>query len=295
MMKKVLLTLLVATISLGAFSQSDYFWGIFHENANITEGLVVVGDTSFGNWNGWTALPMGIITDPFVGDSCLSLLGSDTWLGWGITSQDNMDFGDFYEEGVMHLALKVSAEAADQDTFRIGIKTQSDPTHEFAIFFYGPDLDPYDFERNGEWHELKIPFKDFVQRDGWEAGEDYTIARSDLERMRNPFLMGAQNGVSLNVDEIWWAKGTADPGATNVENQSREEFRVFPNPAERFIYLRGIDGYDRLEVYDLSGKRVKSMNKLNRGMMDVSDMSPGVYILQVTGEGKTFTSKLVKR
>jgi hypothetical protein len=37
------------------------------------------------------------------------------------------------------------------------------------------------------------------------------------------------------------------------------------------------------------------MNKLSRGMMDVSDLSSGVYILQVTGEGKTFTSKLIKK
>jgi len=113
--------------------------------------------------------------------------------------------------------------------------------------------------------------------------------------MRNPFLLGAQNGVSMQVDEIWWAKGTADPGATSVENQSLEDLRVFPNPTERFLYLRGVDGFDRLEVYDLSGKNVKSMNKLSRGMMDVSDLSPGVYILKATGVEKSFTGKFIKQ
>jgi len=80
-----------------------------------------------------------------------------------------------------------------------------------------------------------------------------------------------------------------------VENQSMEDFRVFPNPAGRYIYLRGIDGYDYLEVFDLSGRSIKSMSKLSRGMLEVSDMSPGVYVIRASGQGKSITCKFIKK
>ena len=292
-MKRVLLAVFLTTVSLAAFSQNPYYLGIFTENEYITDNLVYQGDTSFSNWNGWTPVAMGTIANPFYGDTCLALVAGDTWLGWGVVSQDNMDLGDFFDNGLMHLALKVPATSPD--TFRVGIKTQNPPNHEFAVFFYGPDLDPYDFKRDDEWHELKIPFKDFVQRDGWLAGSDYNIAKSDLEAMRNPFILGAQNLTTLSFDEVWWAQGTKDPGASSVEDHSLKTFTVYPNPADRFLYLRGNNGYDRVEVFDLTGRTVRSLSFPNITMMEVSDMRPGVYIIRAASGEQEFTCKFIKK
>lgn len=293
-MKKVLLASFVFLLSSGAFAQDYDFLGIFEENEYITERLVYVGDTTFSNWNGWTAVPLEGFETPYAGDTCLALIAGDTWLGWGVTSQDNLDFGDFFENGHMHLALKMPETSTD--TFRIGFKTQSDPSHEFAVFFYGPGLDPYNFQRNGEWHELKIPFTDFVQRSGWLPGTDYTVSRSDFERMRNPFLMGGQPLLTLSIDEIWWGKTMADPGATSIVQNGSESFSIYPNPAERYIYLRGSeDGFDNLRVYDMTGKMVKSAERRHINMLEISDLSNGIYLIEAGKNGQTFTSKFIKK
>jgi hypothetical protein len=294
-MKKVLLIFVALSLTVSLMSQeSTYFVGIFADNEGVTEHLTYRqgGDTTLSVWNGWTPLQMGLLTTPFYGDTCLSLLGSDTWLCFGVTSQNALDFGDFYENGVLHLALKIPAE--EDDTFRISIKTQ-DPQNEYTSFFYGSGKDPYGFERNNEWQELKIPFKDLVCRDGWDPCDDYTISQAELAKMRNPFYICAKTNMNVSLDEIWWAQGLEDPGASNVEGNVLRSFSVYPNPADRFLYLRGNNGYDQLEVFDLTGRSIKSFSHKKITMLEVSDMKPGVYIIKATSEGKDFVSKFLKK
>jgi hypothetical protein len=37
------------------------------------------------------------------------------------------------------------------------------------------------------------------------------------------------------------------------------------------------------------------MSKLSRGMLEVSDMSPGIYVIRASGQGKSITCKFIKK
>ena len=51
-----------------------------------------------------------------------------------------------------------------------------------------------------------------------------------------------------------------------------------------------------LEVYNILGRKVKSIQKLNvNNAVSVADIAKGVYLVRVTSEGKSKTTKVIVR
>ncbi|MEM7160961.1 MAG: FG-GAP-like repeat-containing protein [Bacteroidota bacterium] len=102
-----------------------------------------------------------------------------------------------------------------------------------------------------------------------------------------------QNGVceSERVEVI----GTVIPNS--VEELSAS-FEVFPNPAEDELWIiqNGIQAYN-LELNDLLGKTHIQKLAINgqREKIDISSLSPGVYLLTVRMNGEQFSKKIVKK
>jgi hypothetical protein len=73
-------------------------------------------------------------------------------------------------------------------------------------------------------------------------------------------------------------------------------FSIFPSPAMDKLQLRtaeDLSGSD-ITVSDLSGKTVLRPSLLNSAL-DVSTLSPGMYLLKIQGAGLHYTSKFVKQ
>jgi hypothetical protein len=287
-MKKSILSLIAIFIMAGAMSQeAPYFMGIFQENEFITDNLEYSDDLTFSIWNGFSNASE--FEDPYAGDTSLYLIHSDgTWNAVGVTSQNVLDFGNYFD-GYLRFMMKI--DETYQDTFRVGFKTQGG--NEYATFFYGNGTDPYDFQRNGEWQEVKIPIKEMVERDGWVAGPG-SPTLADLQDMRNPFIWNAQD-VTVSLDEIWWAEGDAEPGNVNVNNSKSESFRIYPNPATERIYLDGISEINYIEIYDMTGRVVVKYEKSGISAIEISELNPGLYILKASSETSDQIRKFYKK
>lgn len=73
-------------------------------------------------------------------------------------------------------------------------------------------------------------------------------------------------------------------------------YQIYPNPAEKLIFISNLKTRDQVKVFDLQGRQIihKEMNQLNH--LDISSLSSGIYIVQVIHEGKIVESlKLLKR
>ena len=71
------------------------------------------------------------------------------------------------------------------------------------------------------------------------------------------------------------------------------DIQVFPNPAGKFIMFNGIDGQSNIDLFNISGVRVKSMIvDSSDSQIDVSDLSNGVYLAQIN---KNKTTLFVKK
>jgi hypothetical protein len=71
----------------------------------------------------------------------------------------------------------------------------------------------------------------------------------------------------------------------------------YPNPADDVIYIRRCDSTESLIfIFNMDGKILLSKQLTNDGnRMDISGLSPGVYLVKLVDSGVSSTSKLIKK
>ena len=87
---------------------------------------------------------------------------------------------------------------------------------------------------------------------------------------------------------------TANIGTLGVNDEDIMQVRLFPNPVDgNFVTIQTpINGTKEIEVFDLVGKRVINTNLMSDSL-DVSELNTGIYMVKVTIENLTSTSKLI--
>jgi hypothetical protein len=102
-----------------------------------------------------------------------------------------------------------------------------------------------------------------------------------------------------NLIKVWTDQ--ACQGNYYKEIFQSEQIRCFPNPCENDlnIYVGGQDREVQIALYHLNGSKVVSMHQqpdVNRVIkMDLSDLSAGIYLVQVTGNTVNQQAKIVKK
>lgn len=78
--------------------------------------------------------------------------------------------------------------------------------------------------------------------------------------------------------------------------ESIENLVIYPNPASQDkIYITSkLNKPKEIEIFDVLGKKIISTSLMNK-TLDVSSLSPGVYILKIKEEAFSATRKLVIR
>lgn len=89
-----------------------------------------------------------------------------------------------------------------------------------------------------------------------------------------------------------YAQDTID--INNLRNDEIAGFKLYPNPAiADVVYVTTqLNNLIEVKVYDVFGELVLT-EKLSTKAMNISRLSPGVYVVQVTENGKSITRKLV--
>ncbi len=76
------------------------------------------------------------------------------------------------------------------------------------------------------------------------------------------------------------------------------EFSVYPNPSSEFIEISTADeSLDEVRLFDVKGRVVKGWKglELNQKRLDLSDLEPGTYLVEVTTEsGRRGAQKIIK-
>ena len=89
-----------------------------------------------------------------------------------------------------------------------------------------------------------------------------------------------------------YAQDTID--FNNLRNDEIAGFKLYPNPAIADVVYVTTEKNNTKEVriYDVFGELVLR-DRLTTKAMDISQLSPGVYVVQVTENNKSMTRKLV--
>ena len=69
---------------------------------------------------------------------------------------------------------------------------------------------------------------------------------------------------------------------------------LYPNPANEFVKISSSVDINKVEIYNLLGKKVISTSKLTNNNLDVSSLSKGVYLMKLTSGESVASRKLIK-
>lgn len=70
---------------------------------------------------------------------------------------------------------------------------------------------------------------------------------------------------------------------------------IFPNPCKSNIYF-DLDShlkFEKLTIYDLKGRSIKEMRNVNSSV-DISELSNGIYFIELKNGKETFVTKVIK-
>lgn len=84
--------------------------------------------------------------------------------------------------------------------------------------------------------------------------------------------------------------------STEEESLSDNDITLFPNPAINDLTISSREVIENVNVYNLSGQVVlqKSVNA-TQDLVDVSNLTSGIYLMQLTSNGQSVTKKFIKR
>ena len=77
----------------------------------------------------------------------------------------------------------------------------------------------------------------------------------------------------------------------------KQDFAIYPNPAIDFIALNSDDGVFKINIYNLTGKQMKSFDVEHGQSYPVDDLPNGLYLAQLVGKNNKVltTQRLNKR
>lgn len=123
----------------------------------------------------------------------------------------------------------------------------------------------------------------------------------DFEMNRNNYIYTWQVNRNPFIDhpglaDYIWGTHVGEPWSATLSTPDVNALQVllYPNPANDYLYIDGVQDHGQLEVYTITGQKVKTLNF--EGTTKVSlDLSSGMYITKITSDNKTVVKKLLIR
>ena len=86
------------------------------------------------------------------------------------------------------------------------------------------------------------------------------------------------------------------PQTASIDKLNKYDFSFGPNPTKNHIYLSASKNIGNVEIFNLVGQKSLSTDlRASKGALDISNLSRGIYIMNVAIDKKIGTYKLIKR
>jgi hypothetical protein len=129
--------------------------------------------------------------------------------------------------------------------------------------------------------------------DGWEDQESFSEVIEGCTAENNNFF-DRQIVIGDEALTASWVWNTCN--ALSTIEAPVLDMRIYPNPSNGdYITIQTpVNGVKYVEIFDITGKRLINTS-LSTDTLDISTMSSGLYLVKVTIEGQSKTSKLIIR
>lgn len=125
--------------------------------------------------------------------------------------------------------------------------------------------------------------------DNTDAGTYYIIFSGD----NNNGLIENDEANNISCVQI-----TVDAALAVIDFEFKNQLKVFPNPTSDIVNIISTTNLviNKLYIYDLNGRLVKSSNDKNLNKINISELTKGMYLLKVIGaENKSAVFRIIKK
>jgi len=112
-----------------------------------------------------------------------------------------------------------------------------------------------------------------------------TCIQVDDENAIYPECIG-QNGWCKDESAIY-----SEDCTLGIEDNTINSFSIYPNPTKGVLYIESQQQIETVKIYSLQGQLIKESSN---SKIDVSQLTTGLYFIQVTIEGIIITKKFIK-
>jgi hypothetical protein len=83
-----------------------------------------------------------------------------------------------------------------------------------------------------------------------------------------------------NASDIFIAKLD---GTTGINDIKHSNIKIYPNPTNNIINIEGLNKNENntIQIFDVQGKLVITKNITEKGIIDLSELNKGVYVIKV--------------
>ena len=122
--------------------------------------------------------------------------------------------------------------------------------------------------------------------------DDFEMNRNNIiytwQFNRNPFI----DQPDL-VEYIWGTMvGQTWDENLNVDDVNRLDVKVYPNPAENRVYIKGVQGNAKIELFSVEGRKLANLKMDAQYYIDLN-LPSGMYLMQISSENKSSIQKIV--
>lgn len=125
-----------------------------------------------------------------------------------------------------------------------------------------------------------------------DASDDFEMNRNNVvynwQMNRNPFI-----DYPMLADYIWGTRsGQTWSFSLSTKNFDNLDVSIYPNPSQNQITISGLNVESTLEIYTLSGMKLKTINFTGTTQLDLN-LASGMYLAKITSENKSTIKKLI--
>jgi len=209
----------------------------------------------------------------------------------GATLDQVQDYGN-KQHSFLYSTSLISENSEDNSLSKFTMQTNLKSTVNYHLVYTRDNAGHEKFYLNGELVEVGFSPYDFAN---WS--DNYLLAIGNEITQNRPWLgtiyLAAIYNLALNPEQVeknFLSGYGASKVATGIENNIPLDVQVYPNPAKDWVKVSvnnlNINNIN-IQLMDVSGRLVNSVNISGDGfgehkMIDVSSISPGMYVLQIT-------------
>lgn len=95
---------------------------------------------------------------------------------------------------------------------------------------------------------------------------------------------------TMVFDDVWAFLGGI------IDLKAEITFSLYPNPVDNILTIEKLDGANKIEIYNVVGKLLKTVNKISTPVVTINtaDLTSGIYFVIVHNNGSAQSTKFIK-